>query len=262
MERRGRLGCGWKFCKFESTIQNSKNDMKKTLTILSIIISFLALSQTKYYQDKNGKILDKKAYDKEKQYKLKDIHKQLGKDFDFEEDLALKRSNKDSIVYSFDFNMLPLELKLEKERLNKFKNKKFVIDNLEFLNPDDRQKLDLSKPTFINFWFTSCPPCIEEMPALNELKEKYNNKINFISITFNTKEQVVKFLTKYDFKFAHVPHQQKLIDSYGISGYPKSFLLDKNQNLIYIEDGLPGKENEKAYEIIMSKMETKIQKLL
>lgn len=236
--------------------------MKKFLIITSLIISFSAYSQTKYYQNRDGKILVKKAYDKEKQNKLKDIQKQFGKDFDFEEDLDLKKSTRDSLVYSFEFNVLPVELKLEKERLNKFKNKKFIVDNLEFLNPEDKQKLDLGKPTFINFWFTSCPPCIEEMPALNELKEKYNDKINFISITFNTKEQVVKFLTKYDFKFAHIPNQQKLINTYGISGYPKSFLLDKNQNLIYIEDGLPSKEYGQAYQLIMGKMETKIKKLL
>lgn len=236
--------------------------MKKFLIIASLIISFSAYSQTKYYQNRDGKILDKKAYDKEKQNKLKDIQKQFGKDFDFEEDLDLKKSTKDSLVYSFEFNVLPMELKLEKERLNKFKNKKFIVDNLEFLYPEDKQKLDLGKPTFINFWFTSCPPCIEEMPALNELKEKYNDKINFISITFNTKEQVAKFLTKHEFKFAHIPNQQKLIDSYGIIGYPKSFLLDKNQNLIYIEDGLPSKEYEQAYQLIMGKMETKIKRLL
>src|SRR6185437_10738112 len=36
------------------------------------------------------------------------------------------------------------------------------------------QKLK-GKPIVINFWFTACVPCIEEMPALNELKDKFKN---------------------------------------------------------------------------------------
>src|SRR6185437_13703603 len=33
----------------------------------------------------------------------------------------------------------------------------------------------IGQPLVINFWFATCIPCIEEMPALNELKEKFRN---------------------------------------------------------------------------------------
>ncbi len=47
----------------------------------------------------------------------------------------------------------------------------------------------------IDFWATWCAPCIESIPHLNELVEKYKNKnIRFISITYEPKKHVKKFL--------------------------------------------------------------------
>ncbi len=236
--------------------------MNKAVFSLSLLISIPLFSQTNYYQNDKGEIFDQKGFEKEKKIKLKEIQNQFGKDYDYEENLEIKSSNKDSIVYSFQLTMLPRELKQEKQRLSKFINTKFSFEKLEYLNEADKQKFDSSKPTLVNFWFTSCPPCIEEIPALNELKDKYNNQINFVAVTFNNKEQVEKFLKKYNFQLSQVVNQKKLIDSYGISGYPKSFILDKNQKIVYIEDGLPGKENEKVYRLLLSKVEDKFKKLL
>lgn len=37
-------------------------------------------------------------------------------------------------------------------------------------------------PTLLNFWATWCPPCVGEMPHLNELAEEYKEKINIIGV--------------------------------------------------------------------------------
>lgn len=66
-----------------------------------------------------------------------------------------------------------------------------------------------------------------ELPALNRLKEKY--KINFISITFENKENVERFLTDYKFNFIHIVGERQFTKSLGFISYPKTFLLDKNK---------------------------------
>ena len=55
-----------------------------------------------------------------------------------------------------------------------FKNKEFPKFDLNTLMDKNFNSEQLKgKPTMINFWFTRCAPCIDEMPVLNKIKEKY-----------------------------------------------------------------------------------------
>lgn len=78
-----------------------------------------------------------------------------------------------------------------------FSVEQFNNNNGITFNIDDLK----GKPTLINFWSTICEPCIEEMPLLNQLEKDLNGKVNFIGITFSTKEKVEKFLIKHEFSF-------------------------------------------------------------
>ena len=40
----------------------------------------------------------------------------------------------------------------------------------------------IGKPIFLNIWATWCPPCVGEMPHLNELAAEYADKINIIGL--------------------------------------------------------------------------------
>lgn len=45
------------------------------------------------------------------------------------------------------------------------------------------------KVIVINFWFVECKPCVMEMPELNKLVEKYENKdVVFLGLAINEKE--------------------------------------------------------------------------
>ncbi|MFV0305012.1 MAG: TlpA family protein disulfide reductase [Moheibacter sp.] len=135
------------------------------------------------------------------------------------------------------------------------------ISSLSFL--EKKKHFDDSKPTFINFWFTNCPPCVEEIPSLNELQVFYGEKVNFIAITFDDKEKVKKFLNKFDFQLFHIVNAEKFIDKLKISSFPTNFILNKNQELEFIEGSLPLKSgDEKVYEIVMDKLKQKINSLL
>ncbi len=40
----------------------------------------------------------------------------------------------------------------------------------------------LGKPVFLNIWATWCPPCVTEMPILDELAKEYEDKISIIGL--------------------------------------------------------------------------------
>lgn len=239
--------------------------MTKTSLFLTffLINSLIVFSQSKYYIDENRKTYDDKTYQELKNNYSENVKNQYGEGFVVKENLIEKISNQDSIVYSYSWVAMPLELYNMQIEVEKNLNQRIIISSLTFLNNGDNQKFDDSKPTFINFWFTNCPPCIEEIPALNELKELYKDKVNFVAITFDKKEKVEKFLPKFPFHFVHIVDANQFIDDLKINAYPTSFILNKNQELKLIEGSLPVKSaDEYTYQIVMGKLREKINELL
>lgn len=88
------------------------------------------------------------------------------------------------------------------------------------------------KISFINFWSTHCEPCLEELPYLNKLKEFSEEKVNFIAITYDSKEQVDAFLAKRPFNFQHITDSgQELRSYFTLLRNPMTFIVDKNGNI-------------------------------
>ncbi|WP_013666862.1 TlpA family protein disulfide reductase [Sphingobacterium thalpophilum] len=96
------------------------------------------------------------------------------------------------------------------------------------------------KVVFINFWATWCPPCIQEMPTINELKEKYkgNDDIVFLMVDVdNNIEKSTAFMEgkKYDLP-VYVPTSDIPSDYLG-SAIPTTVILDKSGDMIARMEG-------------------------
>lgn len=91
-----------------------------------------------------------------------------------------------------------------------------------------RRKLNayLGKPTIYNFWFTTCKPCLEEIPLLNKVVEKYKDSINFVAFTFENFDKVNSFLKKTKFDYEIIPNAQDLCNELKISSYPIHIITD------------------------------------
>lgn len=104
----------------------------------------------------------------------------------------------------------------------------------------DGQSIDYSgKKMMINFWSTSCGPCIMEMPQLNELKAKYSEEILFVAIAPESKKEVLKLLEKHQFDFIMVTDARKLFTELKIDGYPKNFFVNTKGIVQYVKEGTP-----------------------
>jgi cytochrome c biogenesis protein CcmG/thiol:disulfide interchange protein DsbE len=83
-------------------------------------------------------------------------------------------------------------------------------------------------------------------PQLDKLKEKYGDKVNFIAISEDSREEILKLLKRKPFNF------YQLTDGYNyktqtlkISSIPKNIFLDKYGYVREIKEGLPF-ETDKA----------------
>jgi peroxiredoxin len=88
------------------------------------------------------------------------------------------------------------------------------------------------KIVVLNFWFTSCIPCIGEMPELNKLTKIYHaNNVVFLGLTFNNTEQINLFLKKRSFDYVLLPGSHEVDEKYKISSWPTSIIIDKQGNI-------------------------------
>lgn len=99
------------------------------------------------------------------------------------------------------------------------------------------------KVVVFNFWFASCPPCIKEVPELNEVYESYKGRedIVFAAITFEKEEKIKRFLTKYPLAYPIIGSEGTFSQSITRGAYPTNVIIGKDGVIQeYISGGMVG----------------------
>ena len=137
------------------------------------------------------------------------------------------------------------------------KNKRTDIDPLQYKlkNIDgsvDSLSIGQGDIILLNYWATWCPPCIAEMPSLQNLYNDYGDKIKFAFITNEEHEVIDKFLTEKGYNFpvyqAIDARPEKLIEK----SIPTTFLIDKNGAIIIKKTGAAKWDSDSVRELIDS----------
>lgn len=86
------------------------------------------------------------------------------------------------------------------------------------------------KIVLMKFWFTTCAPCIEEMPELNKLVAEFkdNAEVVFIAPAVDEKDRIEPFLKKHTFDYMILPEAYDLTDTYAVQGYPTHVVIGKD----------------------------------
>ena len=87
----------------------------------------------------------------------------------------------------------------------------------------------------LNFWATWCLPCIEEMPSLNQLSERYAGKgVAVIAVSLDEDpEEYQKFLAEHQIKFLTLRNASHSVSElYGTFKYPETFIISRDGHLL------------------------------
>lgn len=114
---------------------------------------------------------------------------------------------------------------------------------LPFELPDETGKLRSldslhGKVVLLNFWATWCPPCVEEMPSMEQLARRLAGKdFALVAVSVDDSWELIRdFFARRPTKSAlmvlrdasrQIPHR------YGTEKFPESYLIDRDGNIRY-----------------------------
>ena len=111
------------------------------------------------------------------------------------------------------------------------------------------------KTIFLNFWATWCPPCRGEMPEIEEIYNEYgknNDDIIILGVAApnlgreGSEEEIANFLSDNNYTFPVVmDFGGELVYKYGIGGFPTTFIINEDGEVVNKIVGAMDKENMK-----------------
>lgn len=89
----------------------------------------------------------------------------------------------------------------------------------------------------LNWWHIRCSPCIEEMPDLNDLVEKYaSDRVIFLAIADNTPAELKAFFKNHKFDYQITLCSDRLRETLG-GVYPRHIIIDATGVVVYNQTG-------------------------
>jgi thiol-disulfide isomerase/thioredoxin len=96
------------------------------------------------------------------------------------------------------------------------------------------------KVTLVNFWASWCGPCVEEIPALNRLREHMKDRpFELISINYAEKpQQIREFLNMVRVDFPVLLDEDGSYSAkWNVLVYPATFVIATNGEIVYGVNG-------------------------
>lgn len=111
------------------------------------------------------------------------------------------------------------------------------------------------KVVFMNFFATSCPICIKELPYVEkEIQEKYKNNENFELLVFGREhnaDEMTAFKEKNGYPMNFIPDPKRKIYALFAEKYiPRNIVLNKEGKIIYEATGFSEEEFSTLKQVI------------
>ena len=81
----------------------------------------------------------------------------------------------------------------------------------------------------LNWWATTCSPCIAEMPDLNQLVERFqvSGQVEFIAIALDEPQKLDRFLQRHTFDYIHTLGSSEHTEIFGKS-FPRHVVVNRD----------------------------------
>ena len=95
------------------------------------------------------------------------------------------------------------------------------------------------KVVVINFWATWCPPCIAEMPSLDELHQKYvsNDAIVFLFVSNEETNIISNFIKEKGYSFSAYKSLNTPPQEFNVNSIPRTFIISKTGEIVIDKTG-------------------------
>jgi len=185
--------------------------MAKKLLILFLLISFTAISQEPEPKDlfsqAIGKNIRKYRREAKKAYATKD----------------LQRAN---FLFDSLVNNVVNGTYIDNFKVRKFSGRKIELYNFE-------------KPVYLITYASWCVPGVGEIPAFNDVADRYHNEIDFVVLFWGSKKKIRKVKRKYG-RNVHVLYvdEKENRNDFAIRtmkhsfGFPTTFIMDKDKKIL------------------------------
>jgi len=90
------------------------------------------------------------------------------------------------------------------------------------------------KYTLLNFWFITCPPCVREIPHLNQLQKDFPESLEIVGLGRDDKKDIIEFMEEHPINYTIIPEADSLINEVFLFswGYPRNILIDQKGKVI------------------------------
>ncbi|UUV20303.1 TlpA family protein disulfide reductase [Paenimyroides aestuarii] len=233
-----------KIANVPAVINNQKNIKTYTDSANYIIVKLQFPDKDDYYDEteqlyfnKELKVIDKITYSA----KYKD---QIQKNQWLLSNITFNTFNsndlKESLQQYFDTYTLEDYKPLTEEDYKLLSNKSKAPEIKGFLYPDYTKETDLkfNKIKVIDFWYTSCMPCIQAIPALNQIHKEFKDYVDVIGINpmetkLKDQQRIEKFLKRTPVNYDILLVNGTIPKAYNVRVYPTVYIIGTDGKIKY-----------------------------
>lgn len=125
-------------------------------------------------------------------------------------------------------------------------------------NPVSSAKfLEAGKVVVLNFWGLRCGACLAEMPALNDLHERYKGKVAVVGVNNDGIDGpfLAKQIGKMNLKIAYTvlpDPEMKIVDAFRMTMAPLTFVIDAKGVVRYRHENYAAGDEKELEDVVRS----------